>query len=190
MHKPHLLRRKAVYYFRAKVPQRLRDAFGGKAEVKYFLKTKDFAQAKRLARKASVEFDRQCAAMDAAQAGRANTRKVVVDENSTRELCDLWRHLALSGDEQQTRAEGLSDDEFEEQTSAREETQQILRAALARGQTERIEPALQQFLYLLNIELVGDGESRRRLAYAFLQATADALPSSRRAFCAMSSRCA
>lgn len=162
----HLHKRNSTYYFRAKVPMDLRSAFG-KVEVKFSLKTKEFQEAKRLARQASAEFDRQCDELRR-QSSTASARQLVLDESSIQGLCELWRHHALAGDEYR-RQQGLTDDEYEQQTTDRDETQVLLRQALARGQLERIEPALQQFLTLLNIEPAGNAEAWQRFRYQFLQ---------------------
>jgi len=52
-------RRKSTYDFRARSPRDLQPNLG-KVEEKFSLKTKDYAKARRLARKVSVDFDRHC----------------------------------------------------------------------------------------------------------------------------------
>jgi len=56
----HLLRRNAVYYFRARIPRDLQ-SYLGKREEKFSLRTKDLRESKRLVRHASAEFMRRCA---------------------------------------------------------------------------------------------------------------------------------
>ena len=55
----HLFNRNGNFYFRAKIPIDLQQV-PGKKEEKFSLKTKTYPTAKRLAREASVAFDRMC----------------------------------------------------------------------------------------------------------------------------------
>jgi len=166
----HLHKRGATYYFRAKVPADLRSAFG-RAEEKYSLGTKNYHEAKRLARHASVEFDRKCSALR--QQRRASSPvAAVLDGNTIQTVCNLWRYHTLAGDEH-TRRCGLSEHEFEQQSSARRETSGLLKQALARGRVDLAEPALHQFLYLLNLQPTGDPDNWQQLRYEFLQTVAE-----------------
>ncbi|MEX2257917.1 MAG: hypothetical protein WD672_04335, partial [Woeseia sp.] len=47
------------------------------------------------------------------------------------------------------RRQGLSDEEFDEQAEVRRETEEALKRCLARGQYERLEPALRQLGFTL-----------------------------------------
>jgi len=166
----HLHKRNSTYYFRAKVPSDLRSIFG-RNEEKYSLGTKDYHEAKRLARQASVEFDRKCSALR--QQRLASTPvSVILDDDTIHKVCSLWRYHTLAGDEH-TRRSGLSDNEFVEQSSARRETSSLLKQALARGRVDRTEPALHQFLYLLNLQPTGDPDNWQQLRYEFLQTVAE-----------------
>lgn len=89
----HLHKRNSDYYFRAKVPAGLRRAFG-KAEEKFSLGTKDYHQAKRLVRQASVDFDRKCAAIRQQMQADFPSPLVLTGE-AIRDVCALWRHHAL-----------------------------------------------------------------------------------------------
>ncbi|MGA7799370.1 MAG: DUF6538 domain-containing protein [Gammaproteobacteria bacterium] len=96
----HLFKRNSTYYFRAKVPIDLQRHLG-KREEKCSLKTKDRREARRLARQASADFDRRCQQLRdelrARQASKTTSR--VVDDDLIQEVCALWRHHALAGDE-------------------------------------------------------------------------------------------
>lgn len=164
----HLHKVGSTYYFRRKVPVDLRSIFG-KEESKHSLKTKNFQVAKRLVRQASVEFDRKCQAARAQISSQIAGRKSVLDESTVQGICELWRCHALAGDEY-GRQQGLSDEEFAEQAAARQKTEDALKHCLARGQHERVEPALRQFLALLNVDISGDAEAWQRFRYRFLQA--------------------
>jgi hypothetical protein len=167
----HLHKRGSTYYFRTKTPNDLLSIVG-KPETKYSLKTKDFHEAKRLVRQASAEFDRRCEALRARPSSNVAGRKVVLDENTIGGICELWRCSALAGDEY-GRQQGLSDEEFADQSGARQETEGWLKRCLARGQHERVEPALRQFLSLLNVEASGDAEAWQHFRYQFLQAVTE-----------------
>lgn len=54
-----LLKRGGTYYFRARIPSDLLLAFG-RAEFRYSLGTRDYREACRRLREASVAFDREC----------------------------------------------------------------------------------------------------------------------------------
>jgi len=67
---PHLTRIGAIWYFRAKVPLDLIDAYGGKTEVKRSLRTRDPQEALRLVRIASGEFEKDNEAHRARKQGQ------------------------------------------------------------------------------------------------------------------------
>lgn len=161
-----LHKRGSVYYFRAMVPKDLQRHVG-KREIVYSLRTKDKAEAVRLVRRASVDLDERFERIRAEQAGKPSMLSHLNDEVIDT-LCDRWRHNALSGDAW-SRSQGLSDAEYEEQHAQRAATLDALKEALAKGRLERIKPALAAFLHLHGIEFVSDGETLRRLAYAFLE---------------------
>ena len=162
-----LQKRGSVYYFRAMIPKDLHVLYGRK-EIVYSLKTKDAREARRLARQASVTLDAEFEARRNQRPPDRPRTLSVLDDATIRGLCDTWRHECLSGDVW-SRAQGLSDAEFEESRARREETLTTLREILAKGRLEKITPALQQFLALVNIDFCGDQESLRKLAWAFLE---------------------
>lgn len=165
-----LHKRGANYYFRLKVPADLRRHYG-KREIKQSLRTKDPREAATLVRKHSVALDAEFEALRRASQGIATPgqrKRLFLDETTIQALCDQWRHLSLDGDEW-SRSNGLSESEYQERHSQRQETQEALRAMLARGQTEKIYPALKTFLDLLGFEVSTEGDGYRTLAYRFLQ---------------------
>lgn len=94
-----LLKRRSVYYFRARIPRDLQP-YLGKSEEKFSLRTRDPAEARRLARQASVDFDQRCERLRKEIRSRQGRREpLVIDDDLIRELCDLWRHHTLSADE-------------------------------------------------------------------------------------------
>jgi len=164
----HLFKRNSCYYFRAKVPIDLQRHLG-KREEKFSLKTKDRQEAKRLARQASADFDRRCQRLRRQVSARQGPgRPRVIDDALIQEICALWRHQVLAGDEY-SRQEGWFSGELDERSGEREATREALREALRHSRLERIEPALQTFLHLLRVELRGDESRYRALLYRFLQ---------------------
>ncbi|WP_198005558.1 DUF6538 domain-containing protein [Thioalkalivibrio thiocyanodenitrificans] len=164
----HLLKRDSTYYFRAKIPVDLQP-YLGKREERFSLKTKDHREACRLARQASASFDRRCQRLrDELRARHGEKTQLLLDDNVIQEICALWRHHALAGDEY-SRQEALFSEEFEERAAQRRATRELLTEALQRSRLERIEPALQTFLHLLGVELRGDEGHYRSLLYRFLQ---------------------
>lgn len=113
----HLAKVGSTYYFRRKIPVDLRSVFG-ENESKHSLKTKNFQEAQRLVRQASVEFDRKCQAVRAQISSQLAGRRSVLDESTVQGICELWRCDALAGDEY-GRQQALSDEEFAEQAAAR-----------------------------------------------------------------------
>ncbi|WP_156782086.1 DUF6538 domain-containing protein [Acidihalobacter aeolianus] len=164
----HLFRRGATYYFRAKVPVDLQ-AYMGKVEVKFSLKTRDPAEARSLARQASADFDRSCARLREQILSRQfKGEPRLLDDATIQEICALWRHQALDGDEA-TRMAGEFNDELDEHHAQRLETRDGLRETLRRNDLAAVEPALQTFLFLNGIEVHGDAAQQRKLRYRFLQ---------------------
>ncbi len=163
-----LIRRNATYYFRVKIPRDLQP-YLGKVEEKFSLRTRDPAEARRLARQASVDFDRRCEQLrNEIQRRQAITSPLIINDELIREICDLWRHLSLANDEYHRR-EGFFLDELVERKAERLETREALRDVLRESRLEAIEPALTVFLNLLGIELRGNESKYRELLYRFLQ---------------------
>lgn len=164
----HLFKRKSTYYFRAKIPRDLQP-YLGKSEEKFSLRTKDYAEARRLVRMASVDFDKRCQRLrDEILARQGGKNSLVLDDDLIQEICTLWRYQALANDEFHRR-EGFFRDEIDERKAERLETREGLREILRQVRLEAIEPALSIFLHVLGIELRGNESKYRELLYRFLQ---------------------
>ncbi len=162
-----LFKRETTYYLRRKIPVELQPYYG-KVEIKISLKTKDRKEAGRLVRQKSADLDQEFDRLRNKVAKKSPQAAPVVDESMIQSVCEAWRHCALDGDDWY-RQQGLSETEFDQLTTDRRSTDADLRQLLARGQVERIRPALQQFLSLLGVELNPDDPQYQRLAYRFLQ---------------------
>jgi|GEM_PF-1113214 len=165
----HLLRRGAVYYFRAKVPVDLQP-FLGKREEKYSLKTKDPKEARSRARKASAEFDEKCERLRAQiEAQTQDHPAQPITDELIEHLCTLWRNQLLEGDER-ARLEGDSLEEQLEQREERENTAGAMKETLGFAQVEAVEPALEVFLMMNGLRVSREEPDRYRLLlYRFLQ---------------------
>ena len=167
-----LVRRQSTHYFRARIPRDLQP-YLGKSEEKFSLRTRDPAQARRLARQASVDFDARCASLRKEIERRQGGKKpLVIDDALINEICALWRHQVLAGDEHQRR-EGSFRGEWQVQKDERRQTAQALKETLAQSRLEAVQPALEAFLHLLGIDLRGSESRYRALLYRFLQTVAE-----------------
>jgi len=170
-----LQRRGSVFQFRRKIPRALRRHFGGRTEIKFSLGTRDPREAEREARRHAVETDRHFERLRSSGYGKTRPGRVVAapgDESLPRLLTELWRHHCLAGDEW-SRHDGLTDSEFEECRVEREATLAELQQLLARGRVDRIRPAMEVFLQLVNLDVVADDATMRSLLYGFLQAVTE-----------------
>lgn len=70
---------------------------------------------------------------------------MILDDALIQEICALWRHQALFGDEYSRRPEGLFSEELEERAEERTATHALLREMLQKNRLDRIEPALRTF---------------------------------------------
>ena len=89
-------------------------------------------------------------------------------------LLALWMRSVLQTDESE-RVNGFDDEDFEAYGGGLASTESELRAILARGRIEAIEPALDAFLHLAGYQLDLEPRARRRLAYRFLQTVVQTL---------------
>lgn len=163
----HVLARRGTFYYRRKIPVDLQRHYG-KVEIKHSLGTKDRPEAERLARRRSVELDQEFEALRSSVANKSPETPSVIDESLIVSICEAWRHCALDGDDWY-RQQGLSDTEFDQLTTDRQATDTALRHLLARGQVEKIRPALDQLLRLLGLNVSCDTPNYQQLAYRFLQ---------------------
>jgi len=165
-----LSKRGSTYYFRAMIPKELQ-AHYGKREIVYSLRTKDRQEASRLVRQASAKLDSEFEAIQK-PVDLPTQRLTVLDEETVRDICDLWKHECLDGDVWY-RSQGLSDTEYEQRQADHSRTMEALREILAKGRLELIQPALSQFLNLIGVEFCGNAEDQRKLAWSFLETVID-----------------
>jgi integrase len=177
----HLFRRgkRGSLYLRRRIPNDVRDAYPShKSEILLSLRTSDTAVAKLRLRAALSRLDDEFARrrVKLEERWQAPKRQQVthLSTQHVQELADNWVRCVLETDEQ-TRREGLDDDDFlalgERITEQRAELGQLL----ARGQTSRIVPAMRSFFHLSGIDARLPAEEEQQAAYTFLQAVVTAL---------------
>lgn len=179
---PNLKRVSTGYLFRKVIPKSLR-AVLGKSEIKvrcgksyaealanYHIESVKAGQLIDDARAKLLESDAEFAAARGRYFSPETYLKPITSVTS--DLVDQLRALWLSGLEHdlKMRAQGLSNEEFDELSSNIAEMQSVLGRASARGQIEVILPSLHQLLFVRGYVLALRPEEERELAYAFLDA--------------------
>ncbi len=170
----HLVRRGAVYYYRARVPSDLVAAVG-KKEVKRSLQTSDHRQAKLLAKEVALQVARDFDAIrrqlpPKVDAGR-NTARRSISGDEFKFLLGTMQAKTLRADEE-LRVEGLRAIPF---GAPLQERREVLAQAIRLGDTEEIRPALDDWLVSHGFEVDPESDHYRRLAYEFAKASASAL---------------
>jgi hypothetical protein len=172
----YLETRGRTFYFRRRIPEELHRFFGGKAEIRFSLRTEQRAEAITSARKHAVRLDdefRNYRKELARAYGDYSTATVTaLSDEQVNALCDQFKAEALHGDEWYRRG-GLSDSEYHDQAARRLDVKHDLSRALARGNTRIIAPALETYLHLHGLRIPTSTEAYDKLAYAFLQTLVD-----------------
>lgn len=169
---PHLELRGRVYAYRRKIPLDLLDVYQGSREIRHSLRTRDKAEAVRLARLRSVELDDEFARQRRRHTRRrpqapATTPMELTEEN-IRRVCLLWTRAVLETDDL-NRSSGFRLTDYADLAETLEETKTGLKEALGRGQLEGIQPALAGFLHLMGIQVDAESPAYRSLQFEFLQ---------------------
>lgn len=157
----------ASYYLICHVPAELRPLVpGGKSGQKWFsLGTADPAEAKRIGRVRSVEFDHQ---LDAARRQLRGEESAISHADAAR-LAALLSHRILSEDEEDRRR-GLPYAVVEEDATNLEALDAHLRKALATGNADGGEFGLSAFLAEQGVHVSPGSEAYRLISYELLKA--------------------
>jgi integrase len=170
----HKREKSAVYYFRCRIPNDLLSHYDNKREIIYSLKTRDHHEAMR---RVSIEAGKQQTEFEALRRTLVNTQKspkqLVYSDAEIERLSLLWTHCVLETDDRQ-RLDGYPDESFEEQAERLTDTEQHLKQIYARGELEKIYPALNGFLVLVRVQPPDDPVIYRHLAMSFLKAALQA----------------
>jgi hypothetical protein len=201
---PRLMRRGAVYWFRAKVPVELLAAYSPKKEITFSLRTKDHKEALVRVRIESVKLDQEFAALRANEAAALRTS---ISEAEIERLAALHYHIMLDEDEEtrvfgsgdkavfgqalevvaadggttpwtpeQLQSDcGLSEREFVKTCESVDLVLEDARLRLARGDTSLLEFEINDLLDSNGIQLSSGSKDRRKLSLAILKAHVRAL---------------
>jgi integrase len=171
----HVTRRGDVYYFRARVPSHLVEAFG-RSVVSLSLGTRDPVEARRRARERRVEFERALAQLHVASSSNATSRSddwrgsvLHLADRDIEALCERYVAQRLDEDEQQ-RSKGLAPTTHELDLDLLEIALPRMRSAYARGDLSDVYPDLRRFLDEIGLKLSRTSPSYERLARRFQQA--------------------
>ena len=182
MQKEHRLeKRGTVYYVRVVIPASIRHLYRNRKgrEIRLSLKTTNRREARIRCQKESArlegEFRKHRARLLAERLGVRTT----LDAAEEQRLLALWTRCVLQSDESE-RVNGFDDEDFEGYGGKLASTESELRAILARGRIEAIEPALDSFLHLAGYDLDLEPRARRQLAYRFLQTVVQTIELQRR----------
>lgn len=163
----NLVRRGRVFYFRARIPEDLRDSFGGSTERTFSLRTSDKAEALQRVRLERLKLDQT---FQQARALRDAPGVAELGDTEVERLAALYHAKQLEDDEF-IRAQGrLAGDMFELYGKAVEgftlkDAQQV-----ARGVPDGVDAEMEAFLAGHGIKLVQGTKLYRKVAYAFAKA--------------------
>ncbi|WP_119293439.1 site-specific integrase [Azohydromonas sediminis] len=166
----HLTQRAGIFYFRARVPTHLVEAFG-RSIVSLSLGTRDPSEARRRARERRVEFERALAQLEPAAPARSDDWRGSVlhlSDADIEALCERYRAQRLLEDEQQ-RMQGLSAGAHELDLDLLEIALPRLRSAYARGDLSDVHADLKRFLDAIGLKVSRSSPSYERLARRFQQ---------------------
>lgn len=163
----HLYRhRNGRYYFFRRIPKDLLPAYPGRTHLKQALGTSDLQEAKRLVRLRSTQADQEFA--QARKYANAQLVQELTPEEIER-IAAIWYAHLLEEDEEY-RAEGLGDREFEKYGETLEFLEPGEKRALAKGDIGFIGDEVEDFLQSVGILVPPKGtESHRRLLFACLK---------------------
>jgi len=170
----HKRAKSAVYYFRCRIPNDLWSCYEDKREIIFSLKTRDHHEAMRRvpieAGKLQTEFEALRRTLTNAQ---NPPKRLDYTDAEIERLSLLWTRCVLETDDVQ-RLEGYPDESFDEQAERLADTEQDLKKIFARGELEKIYPALDGFLAIIHVVPPEDPVGYRRLAMSFLKAVLQA----------------
>lgn len=165
----HKRAKSAVYYFRCRIPNDLLSCYEDKSEIVFSLKTRDHHEAMR---RVAIEAGKQQIEFEALRRSLVNAQnppqRLDYTDAEIERLGLLWTRCVLETDDQQ-RLDGYPDETFDEQGDRLADTEHDLKKIYARGDLEKIYPALDGFLALTRTAPPDDPAAYRRLAMSFLK---------------------
>nr|WP_315473024.1 DUF6538 domain-containing protein [uncultured Undibacterium sp.] len=167
-----------IFYVRRRIPSALLTCYDGRTEIVRSLQTGDKAEAQKLLRIAMVKIDEEFSQFYKERKERNEpcgiSSQIILTDEHIQSLAQFWIQQVLCRDEL-VRSSGMSDEEFDELGVLLLEQRDELGRLLAKGQVQRILPALQSFLHLCEIKTSLSSEQSQRFGYKFLEAIVSAL---------------
>lgn len=166
-------------YCRVRIPRSVLGAYpSAKTHHVVSLGTADVAEAKKRLRVRLTRFDAEHARHEK-ELGTADSKRSVqkltsLSDEHLKTLAGHWIHQTLLTDERQ-RSQGMDDEEFNELESTLGEQRVELGKMLARGQSEKILPAMLSYLYLCGLDIQFSPVEAKRAGFIFLQAVVTGL---------------
>lgn len=167
-----------TYYVRKRIPKALLRAYpSGKSEIIRSLQTGDKKEASKRLRaelvRIDAEFDLKLQEMKK-RSELYHRRTVPYSDAQIQELAGFWVRQILLTDKSK-RIQGMDDEDFDELRDSISQQCQEFGSILARGQIEKILPAMNGFIHLCGMDIQMSGAEERRAGYMFLEAVVTAL---------------
>lgn len=167
-----------TYYVRKRIPKALLRAYpSGKSEIIRSLQTGDKKEASKRLRaelvRIDAEFDLKLQEMKK-RSEIYHRRSVPYSDAQIQEIAGFYVRQVLLSDKN-NRVQGMDDEDFDELGNSITQQCQELRTILARGQIEKILPAMNGFIHLCGLDIQMSAQEERKAGYVFLEAIVTAL---------------
>lgn len=167
-----------TYYVRKRIPKALLRAYpSGKSEIIRSLQTGDKKEASKRLRaelvRIDAEFDLKLQEMKK-RSELYHRRSVPYSDAQIQEIAGFYVRQVLLSDKNK-RVQGMDDEDFDESCDSITQQCQELRTILARGQIEKILPAMNGFIHLCGLDIQMSATEERKAGYVFLEAVVTAL---------------
>lgn len=167
-----------TYYVRKRIPKALLRAYpSGKFEIIRSLQTGDKKEASKRLRaelvRIDAEFDLKLQEMKK-RSELYHRRSVPYSDAQIQEIAGFYVRQVLLSDKNK-RVQGIDDEDFDESRDSITQQCKELRTILARGQIEKILPAMNGFIHLCELDIQMSATEERKAGYVFLEAVVTAL---------------
>lgn len=165
---PHMDTRGSTYYFRMRVPLDLLEHYG-KEEIKFSLKTKEYAEAKR---KAAIETARQFTEFEQVRKGALMSPLRKMSPEDIQRAADEFTHDLLSGDEAERKSGGVSRGHLFAIEVLEGHARPVSAGDSRHDDSRRwMAKMVHNFVENLNLKVAPKSEAESELIYAFAQAS-------------------
>lgn len=165
----------AVYYLRRRIPSDVLTFYSGKTELTWSLKTKDYKTAVERHRQDEAKLTSQWAKYREQQAEAVRVHHqaplaqkiTILTPDMVDAICGRFEASSLTSDEYQRQEEQYSVEDIHAYKAGYTGANSELKMAMAMGDTSRLIPLLNLFLYMCRIELDVPEADIKRLAMEF-----------------------